>query len=517
MEQLKLKTRQILSQFFYNGLNTYKSENVVVMSKRLGSFLKLLKKKDLMKTKIVCTVGPACKLTEILREMALAGMDAARLNFSHGTHHEHAQTIIKIRKISEELGKPIAIIQDLPGPKIRIGKLAYNSVELKEGNLFTLTIREVEGNSEEVSINLDHIPKKIRRGDTVFLADGFVRLVVTDVSGTDIDCKVLVGGKITSGKGVNFPGLTLDIETISEEDQRHLSFGLKHGVDFVAFSFLMRDKDVVDARNLISAYGGEASLIVKIEKREALANIDKIIKLTDGIMIARGDLGVEIPIEKVAKVQKEIIGKCNLSGKPVITATQMLMSMVNYPLPTRAEVTDVANAIIDGTDAVMLSEETAVGKYPVGSVKTLVKIAKVTEANLPYGQILESRASALRVTLEDSLSFAAVRIAMDTNSVSIIAPSRSGLTARRISRYRPPFPIIALTPSLKTAKELTLAWGVFPVMTKILRNVDSMFKEAADTLVNLGLAEKKDNIVIVAGDPREPPGTTELIKVQRLR
>lgn len=486
-----------------------------MMKRRLGSFLKSLKSEDLVKTKIICTIGPACTSKQILKEMALSGMNAARLNFSHGTQEAHAQNIKTIRKLALEIEKPIAIIQDLPGSKIRIGQLP-SPIKLLEGTPFTLTTREIEGNSHEAPLTLNKIPIGIKRGDYIFLADGFIRLQITSLNTTDIACKVLVGGELTTGKSVNIPGLHLDIPPITKTDHDHLIFGLKHGVDFIAFSFLTSIKDVIEARNLIESHG-EASLIVKIEKREALQHIDDIIKISDGIMIARGDLGVEIPIEEVANTQKNIITKCNQRGKFVITATQMLVSMVNHYLPSRAEVTDVANAIIDGTDVVMLSEETAIGKYPVESVKMLTKIATITEANLPYQQILNSQSNSLSHTREDALSFATAKIAIDTNARMIISPTRSGLTACRISKYRPPTPIIALTPHIKTAMKLTLKWGVFPVMTRILKTVDLMFKEATQTVITLGLAKKEDTIIIVAGDPKTPHSTTELLKIQKLR
>ncbi len=345
------------------------------------------------RTKIVCTIGPASKSPKLIEELIREGMDVARLNFSHGSHEEHSLAIRHIREISGRLKKPVAILQDLAGPKIRTGLVQNGPIVLKEGRTFTLTTRQVPGNEKETSLSHSLLLPEVRSGNTILLADGSLELRVEEVTSTDIKCRVINGGTLTSQQGINLPDANLEIPFLSKKDQRDLLFGINHKVDFIGISFVRQPHNILQVRKILKEEAGEGiSLIAKIEKRKALDNIDQIIEVADGIMIARGDLGVEVPLEEVPLAQKAIIRKCNLAGKPVITATQMLESMVRNPRPTRAEVTDVANAIFDGTDAIMLSEETALGKYPLKSIRIMNKIAIQTEESLDYEKILQERA-----------------------------------------------------------------------------------------------------------------------------
>jgi pyruvate kinase len=488
------------------------------MSRKFSEFKTKKLKKSLTwtRTKIVCTIGPASGSSKILEKMANAGMNVARLNFSHGTHDEHLKYIKRIRAVSEKLEKPIAILQDLPGPRIRVGRLNGRVLALKKGTNIILTTQTEKHNSTHIPVNYKNIVKEVKRGDVIFLSDGTIKLKVLDVTGSEVVCHVLTGGNLVSGKGVNIPGRQLDISLFTEEDIRHLNFGLKQDVDFVALSFVRSKNDIEYVRNLISDAGASVQIIAKIEKQEAVRNIDQIISSADGVMIARGDLGVEVGVEVVPLIQKEIIDKCNRAGKPVITATQMLDSMVNNPSPTRAEVADVANAIFDGTDGVMLSEETAIGKYPVEAVSMLSKISFTVEKELPYGQILSARKASLQPVPEDAISYAACQIALDLHAIAIVSFTRSGSTARRISRYRTPSPIIALTPNEKILNQLVLSWGVYPFMTEKRNETSSLFVEAERKVLDESLAKIGDKIIIVAGDPAGPEGTTNMLKVHTI-
>ncbi len=466
------------------------------------------------RTKIVCTIGPASDGEEILQRMIEAGMNVARLNFSHGDHKEHGQRIKRIRKISERLNVPIAILQDLAGPKIRIGKIQKGTVELKAGQTFILTSREVPGDEQRVSVTFKRLPEEVNVGNRILLADGSIELVVNKIEGEDIICEVLVGGELSSSKGINLPGSSLSVEALTPKDKKDLEFGLAQQVDYVAISFVRRKDDILQVKKLMEKIGRVVPVIAKIEKHEALENIDEIIAVVDGIMVARGDLAVETALERVPLVQKMLIQKCNEVGKPVITATQMLKSMVDNPRPTRAEANDVANAVLDGTDAVMLSEETTVGNYPVESVQVMARIIQATESVLLKNKISNVRGIRGKVTIARAVSHASYEMAQDLHAAAIITPTQSGSTARMVARYRPEQPIIALSPDPHVVRCLSLVWGVWPVLIEGYTSSDEMIEESKKTALNTGLVKKDDVVVITAGTPTGVPGTTNLIKAE---
>ncbi len=469
------------------------------------------------RTKIVCTIGPASRSPKLIEELIKEGMDVARLNFSHGSHAEHSLAIRHIRKISARLKKPVAILQDLGGPKIRTGLLRNDPIVLKEGRTFTLTTRPVPGNEKETSLSHSLLLPGVRSGNTILLADGSLELRVEEVTSTDIKCRVISGGTLTSQQGINLPDTDLKIPFFSKKDQEDLIFGINHKVDFIGISFVRQADDILQVRKILERKGGEGiSLIAKIEKRKALDNIDEIIEVADGIMIARGDLGMEVPLEKVPLAQKTIIRKCNLVGKPVITATQMLESMIRNPRPTRAEATDVANAIFDGTDAIMLSGETAIGKYPLKSIRIMDKIAVQTENSLDYEKIVQERALSVKDSVPDAISNATCQIAHDLKAVAIVIFTLSGSTARLVARYRPGVPIMAGSPEESTVRKLALSWGVYPHKSQNIKNTDDMISKAKNAARRIGRFTRGETIVITAGIPFAIPGTTNLIKVEIL-
>jgi len=461
------------------------------------------------RTKIVCTIGPACRGK--LGEMIKAGMDVARLNFSHGTHSQHREDIRKIRELSTELGRPISIMQDLPGPKLRVGEI--QPMELKRGDEVILSAQGKEGT---IPLPYQELVGDIKVGEPIFMDDGKIKLKALDKGEEGLRCEVLEGGLLTSHKGINLPETALTLPSATEEDLNHLQFGLEEGVDYVALSFVRSRQDVEMVKEEIRGRGFDTPLIAKIEKSEALGAIDEIIDAADGVMVARGDLGVEVPIEEVALVQKMIIEKCNRVGKPVITATQMLESMVVSQRPTRAEVTDVSNAIFDGTDAVMLSEETAAGRYPIEALKMMAKIATRTEASLNYGQILLSKLNYRDETVADSIAHATCQIAKELEAKGIVVSTNSGSTASRVSRFRPPAPILAITLKEKTRRRLNLVWGVYPYRVEGIGDTDDMMAKAEKMGLESGLFQKGDRVVITAGVPFGQPGTTNLLKVQTI-
>jgi len=468
------------------------------------------------KTKIVCTIGPASGSEGMIEKMALAGMNIARLNFSHGTYEEHAMHIEAIRRVSSKLSLPLAILQDLPGPKIRTGRLKEETVWLKEDNDFTLTNKQVVGDEHIASVNLASLPKDVNPGNIIFLNDGAIKLEVVSITNSEIRCKVAVGGILAPKKGVNIPGVRLNVPSVTDKDLSHLLFGLEHGVDFVALSFVREAGDVRQVRQFLQAKGADVPLIAKIEKHEAVNNIDEIIAAADGIMVARGDLGVEIPLKRVPLVQKELIAKCNRVGKPVIVATQMLQSMMHSPYPTRAEVSDVANAILDSTDAVMLSGETAIGKYPEEATLMMRQIAIETEMALPYHRILSEKKETVMPQTDDAISYAACHIAEQLGAVSIIAYTTSGSTAQRVAKYRPKAPILAITPKDGVREKLALYWGVYPYQVREYASVEKAFEQGAQLAVKLGLAQRGDYVVVTAGVPLRVPGGTNILKVQKI-
>jgi pyruvate kinase len=468
------------------------------------------------RTKIVCTIGPASEPTQVLESLILAGMNLARLNFSHGSHQDQARRIRTIREVSAKLNIPVAILQDLPGPKIRTGRLRSKSVTLRDGSDFILTTRRVDGDENAVSVSLPGLPESVNPGDVIFLDDGAIRLVVREKSATDVTCRVVVGGILEPEKGINAPGVNLRVPPPMETDLDDLLFGIDQSVDFIALSFVRAASDVLDVKSFLKEKGADIPLIAKIEKWEAWQDIDRIIAAADAIMVARGDLGVEIPLEKVPLVQKDLIRKCNRAGKPVITATQMLESMVDSPVPTRAEVTDIANSIFDGTDAIMLSEETAVGLYPVEAVKVMTRVALETESSLPYDKIVREKGSDLEPVTDDAIAYAACNTARQLGAAAIVAFTMSGSTARRVAKYRPGIPILAATPIPRQLRRLLLSWGVYPYEVPEPATVHDLFAEGIRLCLEAGIARKGDLIVITAGLPIAIPGTTNLLKVERV-
>lgn len=467
---------------------------------------------DVRRTKIVCTIGPATQSEDMMRQIAVAGMNVARLNFSHGTKAEHAERINTIRRVESQTGKPIAILQDLPGPKIRTG-IIQETVHLVQGQSFSFTIREVCGSVDEVNLPFPEMVHQAEPGGQIFVADGQLEFCIEDVTATDIITRVVIGGQMGSHKGVNMPGARFSLPSVTDADIEDLEFGLAHDVDWVAASFVRCADDLKPVRDVIRQSCKDVRLIAKIEKSEAVEDIDAIIEAADGIMVARGDLGVEMPLEAMPSIQKMIIKKCNDAGKPVITATQMLESMLNNRRPTRAEVTDVANAIFDGTDAVMLSGETAVGEYPVDTVSMMSKIAMEAESSLDYHKIWEERSAAAIPTVTEAIAQSTVDIASDLHAAAIVTPTSSGATARAVSKYRPSSLIVAASTMPATYRQLALSWGVFTVLVAPSRNTDDMIQEAVEGVLRAGLVNEGDTIVLTAGVPAGVPGRTNLIKV----
>jgi pyruvate kinase len=471
------------------------------------------------RTKIVCTIGPATESPEMLKALIKAGMNVARLNFAHGNHEQKGQIIDLIKSISSELNIPVAILQDLSGPKIRTGELSSDlAVTLVDGTDFFLTGEEIKGDEHGVSMTyFEIISKRLKACDHIFLADGSIELMVNAVEQDQIKCKVMSGGELRSRQGINFPEVSLNIPAVTEKDLDDLDFGIKKGVDFVALSFVQRAWDLIPVKNVIQNKNLDIPVIAKIEKHEALDNIDEIIDIADGIMIARGDLGIEIPIEQVPVMQKMITTKAGLKGKPVITATQMLESMIENPRPTRAEVTDVANAIFDGTDAVMLSGETAIGNHPIQAVEMMNRIALSTEPALNYEEILHQRILGVNHTVPDAIGHAACYIASDINAKAIICCTRSGYTARMVAKYRPKHKMIAITPLETTFRRLALSWGVIPLKVEDTNNTDAMIERAMVAIKQYDMLSDGDSVVITAGVPVGVSGRTNMIKADVIK
>lgn len=464
------------------------------------------------RAKIVCTIGPASDSPEILERLVREGMNVARLNFSHGTHEEHARTIRLIREIADRLGVPIAILQDLAGIKLRLGEIAGGPVRVPTGSEITLTSRVVPGDAREVTVAYPDLPRSVRPGDTLLLADGDLELQALTGTETDIVCRVVAGGMLSSHKGINLPNRSIEAPSLTDKDRLDLAFGIDQGVDLVALSFVRCAQNVLDARQFLAARGASIPLIAKIEKHEALRNIDEIIAAVDGIMVARGDLGVETPLQHVPLLQKMLIEKSNRAGKPVITATQMLRSMVDCPRPTRAEAADVANAILDGTDAVMLSEETASGRFPVEALTMMVSIASDAETALPY-ETWRARLSHGRVqTLPEAVADAACTLAEDVGAAAILACTQAGAAARLVAQHRPRQPILGLTPLSETYRRLALVWGVTPIRIEMPGSTDEMLEMIPGIATATGFVTQGDRIVITAGIPMGVSGSTNSIK-----
>lgn len=466
------------------------------------------------KTKIICTIGPASSSPEKLKTLMLNGMDIARINFSHGTHESHGETISTIKKVREELGLPVAILLDTKGPEIRT-KLLENDekVQLEAGQTFTLTTEDIIGNKDKVAVTYLDITKDVVPGNTILIDDGLIELTVHEVTETDVICEVVNGGSLSNRKGVNIPSVNINLPAITEKDKEDIIFGINQGVDFIAASFVRSAEAVREIRKILKDGNSDIAIISKIENEEGIDNIDEIIEESDGIMVARGDLGVEVPVEAVPKMQKAIIKKCNEADKPVITATQMLDSMIRNPRPTRAEVTDVANAIYDGTDAIMLSGETAMGKYPVEAVKMMANIAIETEANLDYEAILEQTRVRRSRGISSAICYSSVATASVLRSKVIVASSFSGYTARLVSKFKPNANIIGLSPMDRTLRKMQLYWGVTPVKTEEVNSTDNLLDIAVKKVEQLGLAEKNDTLVLTAGVPAGKTGVTNMIKV----
>lgn len=465
------------------------------------------------KTKIVCTIGPASESPEIIKQIILEGMNVARLNFSHGSHSEHKAKIDNIREISEEVGKPIAILQDLCGPKIRIGTIPKPGITLKTGDLFTLTTDILEGSVERVSISYKELPLEVKANDRILLADGLLELEVVNTNEKDIVCKVITGGHLTSNKGINLPSGTINAPALTDKDILDLQFGLANDVDFIALSFVRNAIDISQIKTIIANGNASTPVIAKIEKHEALECIDEIIEASDGIMVARGDLGVEIPLEQVPHVQKMLIKKANSAGKPVIIATQMLRSMVESPRPTRAEVTDVANGVLDGADAVMLSEESASGAYPVEAVQYLSRIAETTEKDYPHDRYLQLLPHA---NTSECVAQASCVLAERTSTKAIVAPTRSGQTAIHISRFRPKQQILALSPEKHIVRRLALYWGCDPSLVEHVEDTDGTFESVSSSAIRTKKVHKGDKVVVTAGRPGWVAGTTNMVQVLEL-
>jgi pyruvate kinase len=468
-------------------------------------------------TKIVCTIGPATSSDERLRALIEAGMDVARLNFSHGSHESHSQVILRIRRLSAEMDKPVAILQDLCGPKLRLGLLPEQGITLEPKQEVRFVLAEQGQDAQSIPLPSSTLFALVRPNERILIDDGRVETVVTQRDLNVIQAVVRIGGTISSRKGVNLPDTRLPVTSVTERDLEDLRFGIQQGVDWVAISFVREPEDLQPVRYTVEAAGADIRLIAKIEKREAVENFDKILEAADGIMIARGDLGVEMPIDEVPLIQKEIITRCNRAGKPVITATQMLESMISAPHPTRAEATDVANSILDGTDAVMLSGETAVGAYPAEAVNMMHRIAVQTERALKEGVVvLPSQPVAGSLSITEAVAEAVCHIAYDINARAIICATTSGSTARLVSKYRPKTPIVAFTPLESTYRQLALSWGVQPRLIPQVHTMEEMLQTAVNTAVEMGLAGDGDKVVITAGVPIGVPGNTNLIKVHTI-
>ena len=468
------------------------------------------------KTKIICTIGPACDNEETLTAMCRAGMNVARLNFSHGTHEDHLKRIELIRRVREKLNLPIAVMLDTKGPEYRIRTFRDGKVFLQDGADFILTTEETEGDESRVSVSYKGLTEELNPGDTVLINNGLVILRVKEVSGPDVICQVVTGGVLSDRKSMNFPGKVLKQDFLSEQDRSDILFGIEQDIDFVAASFVSCREDVQAIRDLLDENGAKnVDIIAKIENRSGVEKIEEICEVADGIMVARGDLGVEIPFMEVPALQKYLISKCRMLGKRVITATEMLESMIQNPRPTRAEISDVANAVYDGSSAIMLSGETAAGKFPVQAVQTMADTAKFTEAGIDYAERFRTMEFRIHSNL-DAVSHATCSMAVDVNAKAIVVNSISGRTARMVSRFRCPVNIIGTTTDEKAWRKLNLSWGVTPVLTESYTSMDVMFWQdlrLAKEILKLG---RGDNVVLTGGQIGGPPGNTNTIKVETI-
>lgn len=467
------------------------------------------------KTKIICTLGPASETEEVLRELIKAGMNVARFNFSHGSHEEHKKKLDILKKLRDEMQIPLATLLDTKGPEIRLGKFKNKEVYLEAGSQFVLTSEEILGDNTKASISFKDLPKDVKAGNRILLDDGLIELNVNKVDGNNIICTVANGGKVSDNKGVNVPDVELSMEYLSDRDRSDIEFGIKEGFDFIAASFVRNAQDILQIKQILKDNNCDTiKIIAKIENAQGVNNLDEILRVSDGIMIARGDMGVEIPIEEVPVIQKMIIQRVYNSAKYVITATQMLDSMINNPRPTRAEATDVANAIYDGTSVIMLSGETAAGKYPVEAVKTMARIAERTEQDINYRRRFHDHDADQDRDVTNAISHATCSAAYDLEASAIITVTQSGQTARMISKYRPEMPIIGCTTQPATYRHLCISWGVVPILCEEQNTEDKLFTHAVESSKESGLVKDGDLVVITAGVPLGIPGTTNLLKVQ---
>ena len=465
------------------------------------------------KTKIICTIGPASESEERLRELMLAGMNVARFNFSHGSHEEHKAKFDRVIKVSSELKLPVATLLDTKGPEIRLKDIEGGKTELVSGQKFILTTEEILGNNEKVTITYKGLKDDINVGTTILIDDGLIEMVVDEINETDIICSVVNGSPISNHKGVTVPGAALSMPYISDVDRSDIMFGCDMDFDFLAASFVRCKEDILEVRKIIEEHGSHMKIIAKIENMQGIRNLDEILEAADGIMVARGDMGVEIPMEEVPIVQKQMIKKAEALGKHVITATQMLESMIKNPRPTRAETADIANAIYDGTTAIMLSGESAAGLYPVEAVKTMAKIAERTEQDIDYDGRLKRRKDVDNIDTTTAISHATCTTAMDLRAAAIITVTISGFTAGMISRYKPSCPIIACSVSPRTCRQLSLAWGVTPIWIARESTAEDLFDEAVRAAEKEGYIKKGDKVVLTAGVPLGVSGRTNMIRV----
>lgn len=468
------------------------------------------------KTKIICTIGPTSETEEAIRGLCLAGMNVARLNFSHSTYEEHQKRIDTVKKVRSEMGLPIALMLDTKGPEYRIKTFKNKKITLNDGDKFTFTTRDIVGGETEVAVSYPNLPDELSAGDTVLLNNGLLKFGVDKIDGADIECTVLSGGELSDRKSMSFPGKVMKQKYLSEQDKEDIAFGVKNGVDFIACSFVSCRQDLIDIHNFLKELNADdIQLIAKIENQSGVDNIEEICEECDGVMVARGDMGVEIPFETLPAIQKKLITKCRLIGKIVITATEMLESMITNPRPTRAEISDVANAVYDGTSAIMLSGETAAGKYPVEAVRTMAKIAETTEGNIHYNKRFRNTDFQISNSV-DAVSHSTCGMAIDVEAKAIVACSLSGMTARMVSRFRSPVPILGLTADERTWRKLSLSWGVTPAMCEKFTSTDVLFYTAKKIAEKEFGLKSGDKIVITGGDTNGESGNTNLIKIESI-
>ena len=465
------------------------------------------------KTKIVCTLGPSTDAPGVLKKIMLAGMNVARFNFSHASHEEHLDRLKKVKAMRTELGLYVATLLDTKGPEIRVGHFKEGSILLKSGDKFTLTTRDIEGDQNIVSVLYKDFVKDVSVGTRVLFADGLIEMTVDKIEDTEVYLTVLNNGKLSNNKSINLPDVKLSMPYVSEKDRSDIIFGIENDFDFIACSFVRNKDDVLEVRKILEEHNCTSMrIIAKLENEEGVANLDEILQVVDGVMIARGDMGVEINFTEIPRIQKEIITRCYEAGKPAITATQMLESMIENPRPTRAEVTDVANAIYDGTSAIMLSGETAAGKYPVEAVTTMAAIAEKTELNIDYALELKQRDYGKNLSITDAVSHAACVIAMDIGAKAIVTVTKSGFTARNVSKYRPSLPIISCTDTEKSCRQLSLSWGVVPLLMSTVNSTDELIDISIATAKKEKLLVEDDLVVVTAGVPVGVSGSTNILK-----